>query len=72
MVVGQGRPDPDAPGKPTALKQITTKSWHYLLRRTLREFVRLLRFLWLAGGVGALFGCGSLPRWRRHGWLLPR
>ena len=40
MVVAAGRPDPDAPGKPTALKQITTKSWHYLLRRTLREFVR--------------------------------
>ena len=40
MVEGEGRPDPDAPGKPTSLKQITTKSWRYLLRRTLREFLR--------------------------------
>ena len=40
MVVGEGRPDPDASGKPTSLKQLTTRSWRYLLRRTLREFFR--------------------------------
>ena len=40
MVVGEGRPEPDASGKPTSLKQITTKSWRYLLRRTVREFFR--------------------------------
>ena len=40
MVVGEGRPDPDASGKPTSLKQIRAKSWRYLLRRTLREFFR--------------------------------
>jgi membrane protein len=40
VVVGEGRPDPDASGKPTSLKQLTTKSWRYLLRRTSREFVR--------------------------------
>jgi len=39
-VTGPARPDPDAPGKPTSLNQITTKSWRYLLRRTLREFLR--------------------------------
>jgi membrane protein len=40
VVVGEGRPDPDASRKPTSLKQITTRSWRYLLRRTLREFLR--------------------------------
>ena len=40
VVVGKGRPDPDGSGKPTSLKQITTTSWRYLLRRTLREFFR--------------------------------
>lgn len=35
-----GRPDPDASSKPTSLRQITTKSWRYLLQRTLREFLR--------------------------------
>jgi membrane protein len=40
VVVGEGRPEPDASGKPTSLKQITTKSWRYLLRRTVREFFR--------------------------------
>ena len=41
---GQGsdasaRPAPDAPGKPTSLRQITRRSWAYLLRRTVREFL---------------------------------
>ena len=40
MVVGQGRPEPDASVKPTSLRQITSRSWRYLLRRTLREFLR--------------------------------
>jgi membrane protein len=40
VVVGEGRPEPDASGKPTSLKQITTQSWRYLLRRTVREFFR--------------------------------
>jgi membrane protein len=39
-VVGEGRPPPDASGKPTSLTQITMASWRYLLRRTLREFMR--------------------------------
>ena len=34
------RPAPDAPGKPTALRQISRRSWAYLLRRTMREFSR--------------------------------
>lgn len=34
------RPEPDAPGKPTSLLQIGRRSWGYLLRRTLREFLR--------------------------------
>lgn len=34
------RPAPDAPGKPTSLHQISRRSWTYLLRRTLREFLR--------------------------------
>ena len=34
------RPDPDDAQKPTSLRQITRRSWRYLLRRTLREFLR--------------------------------
>lgn len=34
------RPDPDATEKPTHLRQISGRSWRYLLRRTIREFVR--------------------------------
>nr|WP_294695683.1 YihY/virulence factor BrkB family protein [uncultured Friedmanniella sp.] len=34
------RPAPDAPGKPTSLRQISRRSWSYLLRRTIREFMR--------------------------------
>ncbi len=34
------RPEPDASGKPTALHQIDRRSWGYLARRTLREFLR--------------------------------
>ena len=34
------RPEPDAPEKPTSLRQIRRRSWSYLVRRTLREFVR--------------------------------
>ena len=34
------RPAPDAPGKPTSLRQISRRSWAYLLRRTVREFLR--------------------------------
>lgn len=38
--VGEDRPEPDAPGKPTTLRQIGRRSWGYLLRRTVREFLR--------------------------------
>ena len=34
------RPAPDAPGKPQSLRQISRQSWAYLLRRTVREFLR--------------------------------
>jgi membrane protein len=34
------RPEPDAPGKPTGLHQISARSWSYVVRRTLREFLR--------------------------------
>ena len=34
------RPEPDAAGKPTSLWQISGPSWSYILRRTLREFLR--------------------------------
>lgn len=37
---GRRRPEPDARGKPTSLRQISRRSWRYLLRRTLREFFR--------------------------------
>ena len=40
MVEGYRRPAPDAAGKPRSLRQITARSWRYLLRRTLREFLR--------------------------------
>jgi len=40
IVEGQPRPDPDAAGKPKSLRQITARSWRYLLGRTLREFIR--------------------------------
>jgi membrane protein len=39
-VESQQRPAPDAAGKPKSLRQITARSWRYLLRRTLREFIR--------------------------------
>jgi membrane protein len=34
------RPEPDAAGKPTSLWQISGPSWSYIVRRTLREFLR--------------------------------
>lgn len=34
------RPEPDAAPKPDRLRQITRRSWRYLLRRTVREFIR--------------------------------
>ena len=34
------RPEPDAPGKPTGLHQISARSWSQVARRTLREFLR--------------------------------
>jgi len=34
------RPEPDAPGKPTSLRQIRPGSWSYIVRRTVREFLR--------------------------------
>ncbi|MFP5283162.1 MAG: YihY/virulence factor BrkB family protein, partial [Actinomycetes bacterium] len=34
------RPEPDADVKPDSLRQISRRSWRYLLRRTLREFWR--------------------------------
>jgi membrane protein len=34
------RPEPDAPGKPTGLHQISARSWSYVVRRTVREFLR--------------------------------
>jgi len=34
------RPEPDAPGKPSGLRQIRGRSWSYVARRTLREFWR--------------------------------
>ena len=36
----KARPDPDAPHKPKSLKQITVRSWRYLVPRTFREFLR--------------------------------
>jgi len=39
-VEGQERPDPDASAKPEKLGEITGRSWRYLLKRTLREFLR--------------------------------
>jgi membrane protein len=40
VVEGHHRPAPDAAGKPKSLRQITARSWRYLVRRTLREFLR--------------------------------
>jgi membrane protein len=40
VVGGQERPEPDAPEKPKSLSQITARSWRYLFRRTVREFIR--------------------------------
>jgi membrane protein len=34
------RPGPDAAGKPSSLRQIHPRSWSYVVRRTLREFLR--------------------------------
>jgi membrane protein len=34
------RPDPDAPHKPKSLRQITGRSWRYLVPRAFREFLR--------------------------------
>ncbi|MFP5282486.1 MAG: hypothetical protein ACLGIF_03445 [Actinomycetes bacterium] len=34
------RPEPDADVKPDSLRQITSRSWRYLVRRALREFLR--------------------------------
>ncbi len=34
------RPHPEAPGKPTSLRQITAQSWRYLVGRSVREFLR--------------------------------
>lgn len=39
-VGSQRRPEPDAPAKPSSLRQISRRSWRYLLRRTFREFLR--------------------------------
>lgn len=37
---GGERPEPDARTKPSSLRQISRKSWRYLLSRSVREFIR--------------------------------